>query len=61
MYYVPDYKLEPKAPKFYHLCMHCDNEIYEGETIYDIEDVIVCEDCISCYVEKFKCVAGEEF
>lgn len=59
MYHVPDYNLEPPADKFYHHCTHCNEAIYEGEDIYEIEDQPIHKDCISSYIEHFRYIAGE--
>jgi len=30
-------------------CSVCDCDIYEGETYYDIDGLILCEECLSDY------------
>lgn len=30
-------------------CSVCDCDIYEGETYYDIDGLILCEECLSTY------------
>lgn len=34
-------------------CPECGEDIYEGEEYYQLEDITICEDCIS----KFKKIA----
>jgi formylmethanofuran dehydrogenase subunit E len=51
-----DYRYERPLAKAVDTCNICGEDIYEGESYYDIENIIICNSCI----EEFKKVAQEE-
>ena len=36
------------------ICEHCGEEIHEGEEYYDIEDVMLHEDCLYDWAKQYK-------
>ena len=49
---MPNHLLEPNAEKIFALCDHCGGEIYDGETIYEIDGDHIHEDCFDDYVRE---------
>ena len=54
MEHVADYMLEPPADRIYCFCAHCGGEIYEGESVYDIEHDLIHNYCLGDYFEDNK-------
>ena len=51
-----EYSYERKPVKEYGMCEECGYTILEGEEYYDIDNVLICVDCI----DEYKKIAGEE-
>ena len=44
--YEPERPLEPPEDKIFGYCDFCGGEIYEGDTVYDIDGQRIHEDCL---------------
>lgn len=44
--YLPERPLEPPEEKPIAYCDYCGGEIYEGETVYNIDGQLIHEDCL---------------
>ncbi len=49
---MPNHLLEPDAERVFCLCDHCNGEIYEGETYYEIDGDKIHEDCFYEYCRE---------
>ena len=50
MYYVPDMQdKKEEQPLFF--CDECNGDIYEGDSIYKIENDSICEECLHDHFE----------
>lgn len=53
--------LEPEEDKPLYECDYCRQHIYTGETYYEMELELLCEDCFEEYVKNYYMKkAGEE-
>lgn len=51
-----EYSYERKPVKEYGVCEECGYTILEGEEYYDIDNILICVDCI----DEYKKIAGED-
>lgn len=49
----PELPLEPPEDKPVGYCAHCGQEIYEGETVYDIDGELIHEDCLADFAAEY--------
>lgn len=40
-------------------CAHCTDNVFVGETVYEINDETIHEDCLKDWAKPFRKVAGE--
>ena len=52
----PEMRLEPEEPDFEY-CNECQNEVYEGETLYCWEGKWICKECL---LEKVQVLIDQE-
>lgn len=45
--------LEPPKDKIFDYCAHCGGEIYEGETVYNIDGQLIHEDCLHDFADDY--------
>ena len=53
MPYEPERPLEPPEDKIFGYCDHCGGEIYEGDTVYDIDGQRIHEDCLEDFARGY--------
>lgn len=53
MPYEPERSLEPPEDKVYGYCDYCNGEIYEGDTVYDIDGQRIHEDCLEDFARGY--------
>ena len=51
--YEPERPLEPPEDKIFGYCDHCGGEIYEGDTVYDIDGQRIHVDCLEDFVRGY--------
>lgn len=51
--YEPERPLEPPEDKIFGYCDHCCGEIYEGDTVYDIDGQRIHEDCLEDFARSY--------
>ncbi len=50
---IPEPPLEPSEDVIFAYCDYCDEEIYEGETYYDIGGETICVDCLRAFASDY--------
>ena len=53
MPYEPERPLEPPEDKIFGYCDFCGGEIYEGDTVYDIDGQRIHEDCLADFARGY--------
>lgn len=51
--YLPERPLEPPEEKPIAYCDYCGGEIYEGETVYNIDGQLIHEDCLHDFADDY--------
>lgn len=51
--YEPERPLEPPEDKIYGYCNLCGGEIYEGDTIYEINGQLIHEECLEEFAKDY--------
>lgn len=57
---IPERPLDPPEDVVVGYCVHCGGEIYDGETVYNIDGDLIHEDCLHDFAKDYFADCKEE-